>query len=147
MVPATFAAPGAGANTVWLTRQAITSAYVTVEVVAATMTGVEDATDPVRMRLRTADGSAVLPGDSGGGVWANGKLIGNVWAGGLRETRYFWGEWLGGDATESSDLVIAALQPLGGQSSSGAEVSFAIQRNSEATHPESKSDMMTKEEK
>ena len=31
-------------------------------------------------RLRTPDGQPMLPGDSGGGVWLDGKLVGNLWA-------------------------------------------------------------------
>ena len=30
--------------------------------------------------LDTLNGDAVIPGDSGGGVWLGGKLVGNVWA-------------------------------------------------------------------
>jgi hypothetical protein len=31
------------------------------------------------VRLQSLDGSVILPGDSGGGIWLDGKLIGNMW--------------------------------------------------------------------
>jgi len=34
-------------------------------------------------RLYTLDGQPIIPGDSGGGVWLNGQLVGNIWG---RET-------------------------------------------------------------
>jgi hypothetical protein len=67
------------------------------------------------MRLRNLDGSAVIPGDSGGGVWGNGQLLGNVWAAGVKEDRWSWALLFGGrDLGEASNLTIAALQPLSG---------------------------------
>jgi hypothetical protein len=32
------------------------------------------------MRLRTVDGTPILNGDSGGGIWVNGQLVANMWA-------------------------------------------------------------------
>ncbi len=32
-----------------------------------------------RMTLRTANGESIEPGDSGGGIWINGRLVGNLW--------------------------------------------------------------------
>jgi hypothetical protein len=29
--------------------------------------------------LQSADGQAIEPGDSGGGIWADGTLVGNMW--------------------------------------------------------------------
>lgn len=31
-------------------------------------------------KLRSLDGQAIQNGDSGGGIWLNGKLVGNMWA-------------------------------------------------------------------
>jgi len=30
-------------------------------------------------RLQSLDGSVILPGDSGGGIWLDGQLVGNMW--------------------------------------------------------------------
>lgn len=32
------------------------------------------------LKLRSLNGQPILPGDSGGGIWYKGKLIGNMWA-------------------------------------------------------------------
>jgi hypothetical protein len=43
-------------------------------------------------QLRTADGSALIPGDSGGGLWSNGYLVGDLWA--REETSQDdWSQW------------------------------------------------------
>ena len=31
------------------------------------------------IRLQSLDGSVILPGDSGGGIWLDGRLVGNMW--------------------------------------------------------------------
>ncbi len=43
-------------------------------------------------RLHAADGSALIQGDSGGGLWFNGYLVGNLWA---REevNQNDWSQW------------------------------------------------------
>jgi hypothetical protein len=43
-------------------------------------------------QLHAADGSALIPGDSGGGLWFNGYLVGNLWA---REevSQEDWSQW------------------------------------------------------
>jgi hypothetical protein len=43
-------------------------------------------------RLHAADGSALIPGDSGGGVWYDGHLVGDLWA---REeaSQNDWSQW------------------------------------------------------
>jgi hypothetical protein len=43
-------------------------------------------------RLHAADGSALIPGDSGGGVWFDGCLVGDLWA---REeaSQNDWNQW------------------------------------------------------
>jgi hypothetical protein len=115
LLPAAFGRPAGEEDTVWFARRSATSGRTTVEVVAATVTELEDAARPARMRLRTVDGSAIVPGDSGGGAWANGKLVGNLWAAGVSEPRTFWGNLFGGNEGQPSDLVIAALHPLGPQ--------------------------------
>lgn len=43
-------------------------------------------------QLQAADGSALIPGDSGGGVWYDGRLVGDLWA---REeaSQNDWSRW------------------------------------------------------
>jgi hypothetical protein len=43
------------------------------------MEGKETVQPPI-YRLRSLDGLPILPGDSGGGVWVDGALAGNLWA-------------------------------------------------------------------
>ena len=108
------AMPGAPADeddVVWLARRAVASGRSTVEVVAATVTAVDGAAFPASMRLRNVDGSAVIPGDSGGGVWANGRLLGNLWAAGVKEDHALWTMLFGGGIEAPSDLTVAALLP------------------------------------
>lgn len=147
LIPAKPSALGGGWDRVWFARRAAGSGDATVEVVAATVSGVEGAAAPARMHLRTADGSALLPGDSGGGVWSNGQLLGNVWAAGIQRTRYFWSEWLGGAATEPSNLVIAALHPLAGLLPSCTAAPDAIQNCPADTAAVQDPDVTTREDK
>jgi hypothetical protein len=43
-------------------------------------------------QLHAADGSALIPGDSGGGLWYNGLLVGDLWA--REETsQNDWSQW------------------------------------------------------
>ena len=107
-------APGAPAgegDVVWFARRDAASGRATVEVAAATVTDVDGFGVPAGMRLRNLDGSAVIPGDSGGGVWAGGRLLGNLWAAGVKERQALWAT-LFGESGEPSDLTIVALQPL-----------------------------------
>jgi len=66
------------------------------------------------LNLRSLDGEPVIQGDSGGGVWYGGKLVGNLWKmvrveTVSRETR-FWGTREVVETT--ADRSIAALFPL-----------------------------------
>jgi len=62
---------------VFLTRYQPGTAMV--EVAAATVTAVTEREGIPAYLLQTADGTPVLPGDSGGGVWFEGQLAGNLW--------------------------------------------------------------------
>jgi hypothetical protein len=42
------------------------------------------------LKLQSLDGQVILPGDSGGGIWLDGKLVGNMW---LTEWVYDWRIW------------------------------------------------------
>jgi len=57
-----------------------------VEVVAANVISVTEREGVPAYLLQTADGTPVLPGDSGGGVWSDGQLVGNLWRNRATET-------------------------------------------------------------
>ena len=64
-----------------------------------------------RNRLRGADGAVVIPGDSGGGIWFNGQLQGNLWSGGV-EIRTTWIDRLLGTSRQTeTSLIYSALLP------------------------------------
>jgi len=132
LVAAELGAPAGEGDVVWFARREPLSGRKAVEVVAAAVTAVESAALPATVRLRNLDGSAIVPGDSGGGVWANGRLVGNLWAASLTKKRTFWSELFGGDEAEPSDLAIAALQPLSGQA--GADTAVEVLASSD--HPD-----------
>lgn len=50
-----------------------------VEVVAARVTAVATTSTIPTYDLLSLDGSPVVKGDSGGGIWSDGKLVGNMW--------------------------------------------------------------------
>lgn len=49
------------------------------EVVVARVTAVTEREGIPAYLLQTVDGTPVVPGDSGGGVWFEGQLVGNLW--------------------------------------------------------------------
>jgi hypothetical protein len=53
--------------------------YAEVEVVAAQVTAVTDRNGVPAYQLQQLDGSPVVEGDSGGGLWFEGQLVGNLW--------------------------------------------------------------------
>ena len=122
LLPAELGAPADEGDAVWFARRDPASGRTAVEMVAAAVTAVESAAQPATVRLRNLDGSAIIPGDSGGGVWANGRLVGNLWAAALTKERTLWSDWFGGDEAEPSDRSIAALQPLGVRAAADAPV-------------------------
>jgi hypothetical protein len=58
-------------------------------------------------QLRAADGSALIPGDSGGGLWSNGYLVGDLWA---REeiNQEDWSQWNWQDFTPGTRVLESA---------------------------------------
>ncbi len=34
----------------------------------------------MQIEMRSLDGSSIEPGDSGGGIWIEGRLVGNLWS-------------------------------------------------------------------
>jgi hypothetical protein len=115
LVPVELGAANAATETVWVMRRALAPDRNTLEIAAATVVLPKDVAFPARMQLQSLDGSGVLPGDSGGGVWVNGRLVGNVWAGGVQTTPGFWSRLLGDGQPQATGQLIAAWQPLGEQ--------------------------------
>jgi hypothetical protein len=115
MVPAEVGTANAATGTVWVMRRALASGRDTVEITVAAVTALDEVRFPARIWLQSLDGSGVLPGDSGGGVWVDGQMVGNLWAGGVQATPGFWSRLLGDGQAQATGQLIAALQPLGEQ--------------------------------
>ena len=65
-------------------------------------------------RLRSLDGQPIIPGDSGGGIWYKGSLVGNNWVT-LAESSGSVAEASGNSGDENivyTDLSYAAILPL-----------------------------------
>ncbi|MEW5988642.1 MAG: hypothetical protein AB1791_18600 [Chloroflexota bacterium] len=73
----------------------------TVSVLEAVVLAVETMEGRPVYRLQTANGEAIVRGDSGGGVWHDGRLVGNLWA----------RELIAPDT--ATDVGLAAVYPLG----------------------------------
>lgn len=81
------------------------------------------------LTLRSVDGSSIEPGDSGGGVWLNGRLVGNMWM----TIRVESEGWLTGTVVESTDqsqaagltAVVAELAQMGLQHEETPSVTLA----------------------
>ena len=114
-VPATLGMPTGEGSTVWVVRRAPATNRTSVEVIPATVMAVESAGRSAKLWLRSQDGSTIIPGDSGGGVWVEGKLVANLWAFGVKTTHFFWNNWFGNGQTHPTDLILAGLQPVGSQ--------------------------------
>ena len=52
---------------------------VAVELIQATVVSIQDRWGELVFELRNENGETILPGDSGGGIWLNGKVVGNMW--------------------------------------------------------------------
>lgn len=67
------------------------------------------------IKLRSQNGENLVPGDSGGGIWLNGRLIANMW---MNERIYDWRFWTWKSlkpALKRVDTSIAALTPDGSE--------------------------------
>jgi hypothetical protein len=85
-----------------------------VDLLAAVVESTDTKAGRPILTLRSLEGESVIRGDSGGGVWLNGKLTGNLWTAITVETTVrqssFWGS---GEITEiTADTSIAARFPL-----------------------------------
>ena len=61
------------------------------------------------LSLRSLNGQSIEPGDSGGGIWVNGHLAGNMWMT-VREVRQYWWQSQPPDDNKT-DLSLAAALP------------------------------------
>ena len=50
-----------------------------VELIKASVVSIEKRWGQPVFKLQSANGETILPGDSGGGIWLGGQLIGNMW--------------------------------------------------------------------
>lgn len=105
---AAMGAAPAGETIVWVTRR---DAEGGVEVVGAIVEGVATTGGQRRLRLRGANDAAVLPGDSGGGIWRDGRLVANVWSGGVEIRSTWFGRLLGRMTRRTTSLIEGALLP------------------------------------
>lgn len=101
----------AAGDLLWLARYSRANGERWLEVAPAVVEAVERDVRPPRLQLRMPDGHAAIPGDSGGGVWFNGQLVGNVSANGLKLKRSRWSAWFARAAEPPMVVTIAALLP------------------------------------
>ena len=111
----TPAAVGDGAallvgDRVWLATYEV-SGGLDVAVTTAQVERVDAASVPGQLQLR-GPAAAVAPGDSGGGVWHDGKLVGNLWAIAVEPTSWPGSLWFG--ERRPTGAILAGMQPLSG---------------------------------
>lgn len=111
-------------DTVWLPARA--EAGHGLRISGAQVQSVHADIVPGSLWLQSAPGT-VAAGDSGAGVWYNGKLIANLW--GVTEVRnaakggpWSWSRWFGGAGDwRRTGLLLAGMQPLYGASGMAAD--------------------------
>lgn len=106
----------------WFVRYSVASGGTAVEVVPGSVEAIERLSHPPRLHVRMLDGSAAIPGDSGGGVWNDGHLMGNVWANGVKERRAIDNVWTAKANNLARVLIVVALLPLQHNESSADEL-------------------------
>jgi hypothetical protein len=95
-------------STVWLATYDIERGQG-IQIETAWVREVDGAAVPGRLMLEGQE-MAVISGDSGGGVWANSKLIGNLWT--IQVAEQTWG--LGISLNRPTGSIVAGMQPLPG---------------------------------
>lgn len=95
-------------STVWLATYDVERGEG-IQIETAWVKEVDGAAVPGRLMLEGQE-SAVISGDSGGGVWANGKLVGNLWT--IQVSERTWG--LGISLNRPTGSIMAGIQPLPG---------------------------------
>jgi len=63
--------------------------------------------------LRTLDGHPIIHGDSGGGMWLNGQLVGNLWSTQIQTGWKLFGIWSIKFDPNTTDMCTAAGLPIG----------------------------------
>lgn len=95
-------------STVWLATYDI-AAGQGLKIETAWVREVDGTAIPGRLTLQGQE-TAVISGDSGGGVWANGKLVANLWT--IQVAERTWG--LGISQQRPTGSIVAGIQPLSG---------------------------------
>lgn len=95
-------------STVWLATYDMEAGQGT-EIETAWVREVEGTAVPGRLMLEGQE-TAVISGDSGGGVWADGKLVGNLWT--IQVAERTWG--LGISLNRPTGSIVAGMLPLPG---------------------------------
>lgn len=95
-------------STVWLATYDIASGQG-IKIETAWVREVAGTAIPGRLTLQGQE-TAVISGDSGGGVWTNGKLVANLWT--VQVAEQTWG--LGINLNRPTGSIMAGIQPLPG---------------------------------
>lgn len=98
-------------DTVWVAQRTGANGDV-VQVAGAVVDGTVAADGPARLQLRGENGAAVVPGDSGGGIWLGAQLVANVWSGGVEVHTTWLGRLLERSEPRTSNLIVGALVPV-----------------------------------
>jgi hypothetical protein len=77
-------------------------------IAAAEIVGEEMFNGVPMLSLRCLNGCSIEPGDSGGGIWVNGRLAGNMWMT-VRETRQYWWQLNPSDDNQTAFSLAAGL--------------------------------------
>lgn len=95
-------------STVWLATHDVEQGQ-RIKIETAWVQEIDANIAPARLYLRGQE-TAVTCGDSGGGVWANGKLVANLWT--IKVAKQTWE--LGISLYRPTGSIVAAIQPLPG---------------------------------
>lgn len=79
--------------------------------------------------LRSLDGKTIVQGDSGGGIWHNGRLVGNMWATMTGPNWQVWNWESLDDAVTETDQSFAAVHPAQADSNQWGTVENMVQRH------------------
>lgn len=80
-----------------------------LSILAAEIIGQEIINGVSMLSLRSLNGESIEPGDSGGGIWINGQLAGNLWMT-VRESQQYWWQVAPSDSNETAFSLAAGLR-------------------------------------
>lgn len=114
IIPASIAdaASTQSGDTLWLARRSPTGNRSTVEVIGARLETIHNGSSPAYLKMTAADNNVFIPGDSGGGVWKNGRLVANNWSSDLMVTQTWFDRLMGTEQVSHTSTVNAALAPI-----------------------------------